>query len=244
MQPFIETLVINNDHRISHQHGKGSRLIICLSGVGTKRQEMPPFEFSGSASDHGRNHLLMIAEKRRSWMNDPAFTRRIVQEAERIIARFAITEVVTLGNSMGGFMALVLPQLMRVDRAIAFSPQFSMHPEHVPEETRWQHWRRNFPGYQFETIGTPDPAACDYYILHGAAPEEEIHWRRFPKDPALHHFILRGCGHNLVAGLKQKRLLPRVVRLAAAGKPRKLRLLLEEHYSLSRRVHSAPQIPA
>ncbi|MBY6140664.1 hypothetical protein KUV26_14565 [Leisingera daeponensis] len=235
MQLTTDLIARNGDHSIAHQHGSGSRLFVCLSGVGTKRHEMPPFEFPGTASDGGRNHILMVAEKRRSWMNDPDLTALIVQEIERIRVQFSITETVTLGNSMGGFMALVLPQLTRIDRAIAFSPQFSMHPEHVPEETRWQYWRRRFPPYRFETVGSLDPERCGHFIFHGDAPEEEIHWRRFPAGRSIHHYILEGTGHNLVAGLKAQGLLARTVQLAAAGKPRLLRLLLEQHYGPCRR---------
>lgn len=240
MHPNLETLTFGDRYHIAHQRGWDRRLFICLSGVGTKRGQVPDFEFPGSASDRGRNHVLQVADKGRSWMNDPELVRDIVRHTEAITAKHGITEVIALGNSMGGFMALVLPGLTRIDRVIAFAPQFSMHPDHVPEETRWQFWRRRIASYRFETIGGLDPKKCGYFILHGDDPKEAIHWRRFPEHRRLNHYVLRNKGHNLTADLKQDGLLPRAIRLAAAGRPRALRLMLEAHYGPCRRQDHRP----
>ena len=155
--------------------------------------------------------------------------------------REGIREVVTLGDSMGGFMALVLPQLTAVDCVIAFSPQYSLHPDHVPEETRWGFWRDRFPGYRHETVEPIDPEAQRIFVFHGDSPDEAIHWRRFPKAEGLHHFIVRGAKHDLAADFKEKRLLGKLFRNAVAGRARRVRRVLEEAFEVSRR-EDLPQL--
>ncbi|MEC8574062.1 MAG: alpha/beta hydrolase, partial [Pseudomonadota bacterium] len=162
----------------------------------------------------------------------------------------AIDEVVALGNSMGGFMALVLPTLTRVDTVVALSPQFSMHPKVVPEETRWQKWRRRFPTYRFRQVPAPQDGTR-YLVLHGDTPEERIHWARFPLAPqTFNHFILRGQSHDLVGKLKKIDIMGPLLQRAMDAKTRQVRRLLEGHFTVVRREdlpkaeQTAPIYPA
>lgn len=233
----ITPLVETDDYKLAYMRGTGDRLVVSLGGVGTVPDEMPPFEFVGTASDAGQNHVILVTEKARTWMNSPELTRAILEEVETVVSRENIRDVVTLGNSMGGFMALVLPTLTRVDCAVAVSPQFSMHKSHVPEETRWRKWRNRFPGYAFETVGALDVAGTDYYVFHGDTPEERIHWARFPQTKKLHHFILRGQEHNLVKLMKTEGILTEAIHRAINRTPRRVRRLLEAHFDAIRRDH-------
>ena len=231
----IEPLITTADHRIAYMRGSGDRLVVSLGGVGTRPDEMPPFEFVGTASDHGRNHVLLVSERARTWMNSPDLPEAIVKEIETVVSREKITDVVAIGNSMGGFMALVLPLLTRIDCVVALSPQVSMHPDIVPEETRWQRWRRQFQSYRFPRVPEPQDDTR-YYIVHGDGPMERIHWARFPIDPKRYnHFILREQEHNLVKLLKSKELLRPLIERAMSRKPRQVRKLLEGHFDVIRR---------
>jgi pimeloyl-ACP methyl ester carboxylesterase len=231
----LEPLLGTQDHEVAYMRGTGKRLVVTLGGVGTKPNEMPPFEFVGTASQGGENHVILVTEQARTWMNSPDLPEAIVKEIETVVAREAIDEVVAIGNSMGGFMALVLPTLTRVDTVVALSPQFSMHPNVVPEETRWQKWRRRFPTYRFRQVPAPQDGTR-YVVLHGDTPEERIHWARFPKAPkTFNHFILRGESHDLVKALKKLDIMRPLLERAMDVKTRKVRKLLESHFSVSRR---------
>ena len=170
----IQMRIATEDHEVAYMRGTGNRLVVSLGGVGTKPNEMPPFEFVGTASQGGENHVILVTERARTWMNSPDLPEAIVKEIETVVAREAIDEVVALGNSMGGFMALVLPTLTRVDTVVALSPQFSMHPKVVPEETRWQKWRRRFPTYRHRQVPAPQDGTR-YVVLHGDTPAQRIH---------------------------------------------------------------------
>jgi len=246
----IQMRIATEDHEVAYMRGTGNRLVVSLGGVGTKPNEMPPFEFVGTASQGGENHVILVTERARTWMNSPDLPEAIVKEIETVVAREAIDEVVALGNSMGGFMALVLPTLTRVHTVVALSPQFSMHPKVVPEEARWQKWRRRFPTYRFRQVPAPQEGTR-YVVLHGDTPEERIHWARFPQAPkTFNHFILRGESHDLVKALKKLDIMRPLLERAMDVKTRQVRKLLESHFTVVRREdlpqaeQTAPSYPA
>ncbi|WP_283424290.1 alpha/beta hydrolase [Shimia sagamensis] len=227
--------IATEDHEVAYMRGTGNRLVVTLGGVGTKPNEMPPFEFVGTASQGGENHVILVTERARTWMNSPDLPVAIVKEIETVVAREAIDEVVAIGNSMGGFMALVLPTLTRVDTVVAPSPQFSMHPNVVPEETRWQKWRRRFPTDLVRQVPAPQDGMRSL-VLHGDSPKERIHWARFsPASKTFNHFILRGESHDLVKALKKLDIMRPLLERAMDVKTRKVRKLLEGHFTVLRR---------
>lgn len=231
----IVPLQHSEDFALSYIKGSGPRLVISLAGVGTQPDVMPPYEFIGTASEGGQNHVLLVSERARTWFNDTRLEAAILQEINAIKARHDIQEVVTIGNSMGAFMGIVLAQLIKVDRVIAFSPQYSMHPELVPDETRWRKWRNRIAEFRHPHAGDMNSAETSFFLFHGDAEEEIRQWRHFPVDRRLHHFIFRGQNHNLVQSLRKGAILKPVVALAMKGQPRKLRLLLEDHFNVIRR---------
>lgn len=231
----IQMRIATEDHQVAYMRGTGTRLVIALGGVGTVPEEMPPFEFVGTASQGGENHVILVTERARTWMNSPDLPEALVKEIEEVVARESIDNVVALGNSMGGFMALVLPTLTKIDHVVALSPQVSMDPAIVPEETRWRKWRRRFPTYRFRQV--PQPVeGTRYLVLHGDTPEERIHWARFPQAPkTFNHLILRGEAHDLVKALKKLEIMRPLLERAMDMKTRQVRRLLESHFTVLRR---------
>jgi len=199
--------------------GRSARLVVALAGVGSARGGVPPIEFLGTASDWGENHALFVSDPARSWLNGPGVASAMVALIEEYRARHGIEELVLLGNSMGGFSALVLADLMPVDTVIAFSPQFSMHRDLVPEETRWQFHAERIGQWPHRDVGSLAQAGTRYYIFHGGAPCEARHWRRFPAHAGLNHLILHGQGHNVAPVMRKRRVLDQVVRLAMENRP-------------------------
>ena len=232
----IEMRVATEEYRIARIAGSGKRLVVSLSGVGKNRRFFPPWEFIGTASDGGKNHVLLASDRSRSWMNDATLAERLVEEIETITHQHGIEEVVALGNSMGGFMALVLPDLTKVDRVVATSPQYSMHPDVVPEDTRWGYWRQRMPAFRHERIAALDTRKRDYFILHGSTLNEKSHWARFPYSPKLHHYILMGKGHSVVIAMKGAGLMRGVLHNAIEGRPEEAIRVLSERFKPVRRT--------
>ncbi len=213
--------------RIMYLSGRSSRLVISLSGVGRTRRGPPDIEFIGSSSCDGENHVLFVSDMSRSWMNGPGVAERVVRLMQQFVEFHDIDETVAMGNSMGGFAAFVLADLMPIDTVISFSPQFSAHPDIVPEEKRWIYHRQRIETWPYATVGEIAQPETRYFIFHGDTPEEAIHWRRFPEPQGINHFIFRGQDHNLVRVVQKRRLLQQVVSAAIDGRSRAVRKLLQ-----------------
>ncbi|OZA01030.1 MAG: hypothetical protein B7Y02_17950, partial [Rhodobacterales bacterium 17-64-5] len=134
--------------------GQTRRLVVCFSGVGRggSRQPQPP-EFQRLSALVPRDHLLFIADPARSWLNRPGLIAEITQAIEAEAAAVEAKQVCTLGHSLGGFSALVIPAFTRVDVAVALSPQYAVDPAIVPTEARWQDLRAAIPAF---AIGNAD----------------------------------------------------------------------------------------
>ena len=196
--------------------GTGSRLVVSLAGVGggPGRKRVPPIEFIGTASGYGENHVLFVSDITRSWMNAPGLASTLVALIEKMRAEHGLTEVVALGNSMGGFAALRLPELTEIHVVASFAPQFSMHPDLVPEETRWAQHSTHIRDWRYPDVGALAQKDTAYFIFHGSNPNEARHWLRFPWRPKINHFIFTGLGHDLAARLQKRRLLGQVFNAA------------------------------
>jgi len=207
--------------------GETSRLIVSFSGVGKHSTERPALEFTGTASFKGQNHALFIGDEDRTWMTAPGMAENIVALIEDYVKTHGITEVVTLGNSMGGFMALRIAELTRVDTAIAFAPQFSVDTKVMPEENRWRLYLDKITDWPIRDIGALQAPDTQYFVFHGDAREEAQHWLRFPQGKNIHHFIVAGESHGVAGLLRNRSALGRVINTAANQKPRQVRLVLE-----------------
>lgn len=211
--------------------GTGSRLVVSCSGPGSPFSKIPAPEFVDAAPMGGTAHALFLSDPARSWMNGDGVAQAMVDTITRYCDEQGIEEVVTIGQSMGGFAALVLPDLLPVTTAIAFSPQFSMDPAKVPEETRWRGYAERIDTWRFDCVGPLRADGTAYVIVHGANPVEAVHWLRFPhRGGKFDHFILAGQSHNIAPLLAKRQILPRVLRMAVQGKRRGVRVALEKTF--------------
>ena len=213
------------------RRGRSKRLVISFAGVGRQRNCAPPMEFVDVASNRGENHVLFISDPTRSWMNGAGLDSKIVGLIEEYRSRFEITQVIALGNSMGGFSAIRLAELISGRTVIAFAPQFSADPAMVPEEDRWMFFRRKITHWPHRQVGNLAQPDTMYFLFHGNTQDEVVHWSRFAWNRRLHHFIIVGEGHSVAKRLRQRRFLQNVVNAAIEQRPRRVRRLLERAFS-------------
>lgn len=235
-----QPLPTRSDLVMHHLPGTGPRLVVALAGIGSTRRGTPPHEFIGTASAGGANHVLLVSDPHRQWLNGAGAAEDLVAAIEHLTAAHGLTQVATLGNSMGGFIALVLPSLTRVDVAVALAPQFSVKRALVPEETRWAYHVRRIDTWRFPDVGPMDAPGTSYFVLHGAHEIERPHWLRMPWHARVHHFIVEGADHTVARALHVRALLRPAIHNAFDGRPRVLRRQLERgfegrNYRLHRR---------
>ncbi|OCX61605.1 hypothetical protein BFP70_14940 [Thioclava sp. SK-1] len=202
---------------LSYVPGTGKRLVISFSGVGTERHSVPEIEFGRTAWMDEENHVLFVADESRSWMNHPGLAEMIVETIEDLAEHLDVTEICAIGNSMGGSAALILASQMAVDRVIVFSPQFSVHPDVIPEESRWMFFRKEIEDWLYPTMPDLTDSQTDVLMLHGGTDRERAHALRFPDTSRYRHFIFPDEDHNIAPMLHESDALGTIVHRALRG---------------------------
>jgi hypothetical protein len=158
-----------------------------------------------------------INDLARSWYNE------IRQEVIDVLQpRIRGRRVVTLGNSLGGFGALMFSGLFETcDVALAFVPQYSIKPKLVPFEDRWDEFKTNINAFEHDTCFLPgiDYTHCCKYVFCGEVDARDLaHAKLIAKSAKAntHVFLIVGCGHDLSFKLRERKLLRRLVDIATS----------------------------
>lgn len=171
---------------------EGSQKLFIIFGGIASGIVMPPFEFYQSSKilDHNR---VFVRDFKQSWYHaglpgiskDLEGTRRCLTE---IIERYAPDETVMVGNSMGGFAAILFASLIGDSRAVAFAPQTFIGPR-----LRWKHRDRRWKGLIYRTYMRTLFSERHFDL---AALPENGHWRA-DVHYASTHVLDRIHGQNL-----------------------------------------------
>lgn len=226
--------------RVLHLPGAGDTLVVAFTGVGQVPGALQTEEFRGSGSAGGRNHVLFVTDRLRSWFTAPGLWEEIAAHVAAVRAAAGARRLVTLGNSMGGFGALQLARHLPLDAAIAFVPQFSMDDRLVPDP-RWQGYKRALADPAAATLSGCWERIGAAWILHGSGGHDARHWPRFPTGPAIHHALLPGAGHGAAAELKAKGRLGPFVEAAVAGETARATAELAAAGAVLRRTGTRPE---
>ncbi len=168
-------------------------------------------EFVGS-TDLPDFAAIFVTDKNSSWYNNfsaEELTRHLrpLVEGKRIV---------TLGHSMGGFGAIWITRYLPVSDAIAFCPQFSVHPEIVPEERRWAAPRAAIREWRVLSLEGHFNSETRYVTVNGDGPDE-MHWSRFERGPHCRHLVLGGGAHETAQQLKEAGVLNPFIAAVANG---------------------------
>ena len=206
--PPIETIHEDTELRLRWVPGSGNRLVVVFTGRHHTFGDQPADEFATSAHDGGANNVLFVSDLMQSWYSRPGLWPRIVRLVRGIAEIEGQGSVVTLGNSMGGFGALLLPRDMPVVRAIGFSAQVSM-VQRVIRDRRWPNARRRLGRSPVINIrNTVARTKTHYYLTAGrGAPLDMAHMALMPRNARVRRWALPGAGHNIAKKLKESGVL-------------------------------------
>lgn len=205
--------------RIETAPGSGRRLMVSFTSVGQEREQWPPKEFVGLASQGGKNHVMCVTDISRCWMNKPGMASFVTTQISDYVMEHGITELMAIGTSMGAYNALVIGRTISFKRIICFTPQFSVHPDVLPEEKRWWYFRKQIEKWPYKQMDKLPKPPVPIYIFHGDTPDEKMHWEQFPEAENLRHYIFSGADHNFVTNLKGANTLRQIVTAAINNKP-------------------------
>jgi len=201
-----EMLLNDADLRITFLPGNlpSGAAIISFAGIGRGLGGLQFEEFARTLTGQpGQHDIYFVIDKNRSWYN------RATDKLEAVLLpHLAGRRLVTLGNSMGGFGALLFAtRWPGCEAAIAFVPQYSVHPHIVPNERRFLEWVRAIGEWRFLTCLGDAPPACRRLALFGLGQERDMeHHALFQaaRSPGLDVLGIGETGHDLAAHLRDQ----------------------------------------
>ena len=205
-------LVFENDLlRITRLGDAASpNVIICFTGIQHGMAQISTEEFVGS-SQMADYSAVFVSDLKCSWYNN--FAPAMMLDA--IAPLIAGKRVVTMGNSMGGFGAIWASGHVKAHAVIAFAPQFSVHSEVVPNETRWQNFRQSIAHWRVPSLANSFDQNATYITINGDADGE--HFQKFPHGENRVHLLVHDSHHNPAKMLKERGVLKEVIALCARG---------------------------
>ncbi|HBZ44740.1 MAG TPA: hypothetical protein DEO85_11920 [Maritimibacter sp.] len=223
--------------------GTSDRLTVCFSGIGANDDAVQPYEFADTATNAGSDHALFISDTTRSWFNLPGLIEQVAGIVERFAAAVGARIVGTLGHSMGGHMAMLLPAFTRVDTAVGFSPQVSVHPDVVGDDTRWMQYRDKITSFRFRNVMDHLVPETRYIAMHGHHPRESYQCDRFEVRENMTHIIFPKVTHEVPQKLREQGNMRQVVWACFNGRNRRLRELLAPLNVSFRQPGETPVMP-
>jgi hypothetical protein len=200
----IPVLYEDDDLKVTKLKGDGSQCLITFVGVrhGSGGIDQQSEEFRHLASG-GWGSQLFVFDKRRTWGNkiDPELLAKITAPYRRG------RRVVSLGLSMGGFLAVQMSAALRAARCIALAPQFSVHPEIAPFDTRWTRYSDLISDWRQPSLKGCFAEDCAYDVIFPDIPVERAHAALFPRQENVRQFLVNVDDHNVAAALKERGLL-------------------------------------
>lgn len=199
MTPAV--LADDDDLEVLWLEGTGNRLVVSFTGNDVEDRSAQGIEFPRIAAQGGRNHVAVVTDRRRSWYNTPGLVGRVVDTLGALAIRAGIGRIVTLGNSMGGYGAILFANPLGATRAISFVPQFTMNDRVVREE-RWREYKAAMPPFYVDSLADCMVPPTRFFVLHGGRGRDRKHYMRFPTGGHIRHYILPLRTHAAAARMK------------------------------------------
>jgi len=99
-----------------------------------------------------------------------------------------------------------------VKTAIAFATQYSLHPDIVPWENRWDRWQARITEWKHPHLEFND--TTEYHIIQGDEEKDKKHLDMIPDKPNINKMIIEGANHGVAENLlREKKLYPLIERI-------------------------------
>ncbi len=205
--------IFEDEHlKVTVVPGSTGRATVSFTGIGLQMHGQPVEEFARTLAeiDDGGTRLFVI-DKQRTWYE------RTHEQVVRVLAPLLADHDDTcfIGNSMGGFGALLFAGLLpRVRATIAFVPQFSVTPRiTLGNETRFARFTDRIEAFTLDHALHFGVGTARHHLVFGG-DADAWHIARFeerlkPEDEML---IIGSSGHNAAAVLRKTGLLAPLLR--------------------------------
>ena len=196
------------------EDGPGDRLLLSFTGIGhgksVGRVQKPEFPSAGN----GFANTIFVTDITRSWGNALDFDAIGAVLAPHMRGR----EVYALGNSMGGFLAVLAAQFWPIRRVVGFVPQFSVRPKVIPKEARWSEYRAAISDWRYSSLQDRFSPETEYFLFSGRKGPDWRQWRRFPEAPNISNVLFSDLGHGVAKHLKRTGVLNPIIAACFEGR--------------------------
>jgi hypothetical protein len=182
------------------------RVIVSFTGVGHSLNgvDVQAPEFM-KASQIGS--ILFVIDKTRSWGNALIYNKVV----EIVTQKTSGKTVYCIGNSMGGFLAILFSKALDAKRVLAITPQWSIDRAIVPQEKRWKNYTKNIPEIIHKDLSESFDANIGYLVMFGDDQDEGIHTPFFKLAQECNLLKFKNTGHNLASYLKEQGVLYEII---------------------------------
>lgn len=205
--------IFEDEHlKVTVVPGSTGRATVSFTGIGLQMHGQPVEEFARTLAeiDDGGTRLFVI-DKQRTWYERTH--EAVVRVLSPLVADY--DDVCLIGNSMGGFGAILFAGLLpRVRATIAFVPQFSVTPRiTLGNETRFDRFTSRIESFGLDHALHFGVGTARHRLVFGG-DADAWHIARFeerlkPEDEML---IIGSSGHNAAAVLRKTGLLAPLLR--------------------------------
>ena len=207
---MTDLLADDDQLRIRLAPGNASRAIISFSGIwhaeGIVANGHDEFRrtFEGCGIDHD---IYYVSDKSETWYNN-GLHRRASHLLNQSILERGTTDVITIGNSMGGFAAVVFAKYIRgCRRAVSFAGQSTIAPDVVPDERRWPKHVARVQSWDVKDATEHLAPNVEYLLFAGLeCPIDIVHMARLDLwgRKATRAYYIPGVSHQLAGELKSR----------------------------------------
>jgi len=206
-----ETVFDDDVMTVLHIPGRKDECIVSFTGVGHALGgvDLQNPEFARSSSDETK---IFIIDKERSWGNNIDW-----EKLKSLVDSLAPNaQITTLGNSMGGFLAILSAPILGAIQTVAFVPQWSIDPATVPEESRWLEYRQKIKKIHYPDLSEAVRSKSKIYTFFGINGKDKVHINFFIQAKT-ETYVLGNCDHDVAAYMKRKGLLYPVISACREG---------------------------
>ena len=197
----IENLIIKKDFNypktiIDCFNNNKKTTVLSFSSIGRGRKYIQQNEFFHLTK---KNNVLFIKDITRSWFNNVDI---------KYIKSFLKNDNYAIGFSMGAFNAIIFSTLYPIKKLIAFSPQFSIHPN-ISRDDSFLNFAAQIKKWKYDKLKFSKKTK--YLLVFGDSVKEKYHMNLIPKQKNSKIIILKKCDHNTAIYLKKKGKLEKII---------------------------------
>lgn len=215
LKPLFEELTLierNDSHKISYFEKHSDEVIISFSSTPRMGDNEGHEQFIGTMSKEGKTAIFII-DLDSSYGNNLDWDR-IVELITPIISG---RKVYAVGYCMGGFLATVLSKYIDVEAVVAITPQYSIHPDYMPDYSFLRIWADRVKKWNIKSLDGYFNDTTKYYVFGSEHRDDLDQLAMFPSMPNITTFMFPDTAHDLPEVLGED--LNRLMMLCINGKP-------------------------